>query len=66
MRKICIIVNSRANYSRIYSVLKAIQKHKKLKLQLVVGASALLYRFGKVINKIEKDGFRPVAKLYYC
>ncbi len=64
MRKICIIVNSRANYSRIYSVLKAIQKHKKLKLQLVVGASALLYRFGKVINKIEKDGFRPVAKLY--
>ena len=64
MRKICIIVNSRANYSRIYSVLKAIQKHKKLKLQLVVGASALLYRFGKVVNKIEKDGFRPVAKLY--
>ena len=64
MRKVCIIVNSRANYARIYSVLRAIQNHKYLKLQLVVGASALLYRFGKVIDRIEKDGFKPVAKLY--
>ena len=64
MRKVCIIVNSRANYARIYSVLRAIQNHKNLKLQLVVGASALLYRFGKVIDRIEKDGFKPVAKLY--
>ncbi len=64
MRKVCIIVNSRANYARIYTVLKEIQNHKQLELQLVVGASALLYRFGKVIDKIEKDGFKPVAKLY--
>ena len=62
MRKVCIIVNSRANYARIYSVLRAIQNHKYLKLQLVVGASALLYRFGKVIDRID-DADIPLVKL---
>ena len=32
-------------------------------MQLVVGASALLYRFGKVVDLIKKDGFKPVATM---
>ncbi len=63
-RKICIVVASRANYGRIKSVLKAIQKHPSLELQLIVGASALLHRFGSVIDIIRKDGFEPNATLY--
>ena len=62
-RKICIIINSRANYARIKSLLIEIKQSKKLKLQLIVGASALLYRFGKVIDLIKKDGFTPIATL---
>lgn len=57
-RKICVVVNSRANYSRIKSFLFAVKKNKCLKLQLLVGASALLYRFGEVIKIIKKDGFK--------
>ena len=47
-KKICVVVNSRANYGRIKSALQAIQKHPRLRLQLVLGASALLERFGDI------------------
>jgi UDP-hydrolysing UDP-N-acetyl-D-glucosamine 2-epimerase len=63
-RKICVVVASRANYGRIKSVLSAINNHPKLDLQIVVSASALLYRFGKVIDKIKEDGFIPTATAY--
>jgi UDP-hydrolysing UDP-N-acetyl-D-glucosamine 2-epimerase len=63
-RKICVIVNSRANYGRIRSVLRAVQNHPDLELQLIVGASALLSRFGNVKNLITKDGFEPDATVY--
>ena len=45
--------------------MKAIENHKKLELQLIVGASTLLYRFGKAVDVIEKDGFEPLRKIYY-
>jgi len=37
--------------------MKAVQAHPGLELQVVVGASALLERFGKVEDLIRKDGF---------
>ena len=60
-RKICVVVYSRANYARVKSVLFEIKKRKNLELQLIVGASALLYKFGKVIDVIKKDGFKVNA-----
>lgn len=63
-KKICVVVNSRANYGRIKSFLTAVQEHSDLELQLIVGASAMLYRFGAVIDIIRKDGFEPVSVVY--
>lgn len=63
-RKVAIVVASRANYGRIKSVLREIQKHPNLELQLIVGASALLYRFGQVVDVIESDGFDVTARVY--
>jgi UDP-hydrolysing UDP-N-acetyl-D-glucosamine 2-epimerase len=63
MRKICIVVGSRANYSSIKSVMCAVRAHPDLSLQLVVGASALLDRFGSVVDVIEADGFQADAKV---
>jgi UDP-hydrolysing UDP-N-acetyl-D-glucosamine 2-epimerase len=63
-RKICVVVNSRANYGRIKSVMRAVAKHPKLELQLLVGASALLHRFGSVIDVIRSDGFEPTAVVH--
>lgn len=63
MRKICVVVGSRANYSSIKTAMRSIQAHPDLELQLVVGASALLDRFGSVVEVIEADGFKPDAKV---
>lgn len=65
MKKICVVVASRANYGRVKYLMKAIQAHPDLELQLVVGASTLLERFGKAINIIKKDGFTPVRSIHY-
>ena len=62
-RKVCIFIGSRANYSSIKSVMIAIKKHKRLKLQLIVGASAILERYGDVSQLIEKDGFKIDLKI---
>jgi UDP-hydrolysing UDP-N-acetyl-D-glucosamine 2-epimerase len=63
-RKICIVVNSRANYGRIKAVLRALKEHPGVQLQLVVGASALLHRFGNVRSIIEGDGFSIDGTVY--
>ena len=63
-RTVCVVVNSRANYGRIKSVLAAIRARPDLELQLILGASALLYRFGNVRQIIEADGFTPAATVY--
>jgi UDP-hydrolysing UDP-N-acetyl-D-glucosamine 2-epimerase len=63
-RKIAVVVASRANYGRIKATLEAIRQHPDLELRLIVGASALLHRFGKVIDIIEADGFQVDARVY--
>lgn len=64
-RKVCVVIASRANYARVKYVLKAIKKHRDLELQLVVGASTLLERFGRAIDVIKADGFEPLRSLAY-
>ena len=64
MKKVCVFVGSRANYSSIKSVMMAVKNHPELELQLIVGSSAVLDRFGKVENLIIKDGFTPDFNFY--
>lgn len=59
-----MVIGSRANYSSIKSAMQAIRDHADLELQLVIGASALLDRYGAVVSLIEKDGFVPTAKVH--
>jgi UDP-hydrolysing UDP-N-acetyl-D-glucosamine 2-epimerase len=63
-QKICVVVGSRANYSSIKSAMRAIDEHPDLTLQLVVGASAVLDRYGSVVDLIRADGFEPDAELF--
>lgn len=65
MIKVCVVVASRANYGRVKYLMKAIQEHEELELQLIVGASTLLERFGKAINVIRDDGFVPDRCINY-
>lgn len=63
-RKVCVVVTARPSYSRIRSVLKALKAHAGIELQLVVAASALLERYGQVIENIKNDGFHVDAQVY--
>lgn len=63
-RKIAVVITARPSYSRVKTVLSAIQQHSNLELQLVIAASALLDRYGSAVNYIEKDGFVIAAKVF--
>jgi UDP-hydrolysing UDP-N-acetyl-D-glucosamine 2-epimerase len=65
MKKIFCFIGSRANYSSIKSVLKEIKKKKHFKLFLIVGASAVLDKYGSVDKLIEKDGFDIYKKVFF-
>jgi UDP-hydrolysing UDP-N-acetyl-D-glucosamine 2-epimerase len=64
MRKVCVVVTSRASYARVKSVMRAIKKSKRLELFLVGSASLLLHKYGNAVGIIENDGFRVDAKVY--
>lgn len=63
-RKIAVVITARPSYSRVKSVLQAIEKHPELQLQLIVAASALLDRYGTAVKYMEKDGFEIAAKVF--
>ena len=63
-RKVCVVVTARPSYSRIKSVLQAIEARPDLDLQLVVAASAVLDRYGNTVRHIAEDGFEIAAKVH--
>jgi UDP-N-acetylglucosamine 2-epimerase (non-hydrolysing)/GDP/UDP-N,N'-diacetylbacillosamine 2-epimerase (hydrolysing) len=56
-RNICAVTGSRADYGLLLPVLRGIQRHPALELQLVVGGSHLEHRFGHTVDTIRNDGF---------
>ena len=63
-RKICVIITARPSYSRVKSVMKAIQDHPLLKLQIITTSSANLKRFGDVSEIIKNDGFNIDEQIF--
>lgn len=63
-RRILVVITARPSYSRIKTVLKAIQSHPRLELQLVISGSALLEKYGNVSSVIERDGFNISEAIY--
>ena len=62
-KKICFVILSRANYGSIKSLMHEIKRNNQFKLQIVVGASAIISKFGNVKDIIKKDGFKIDANL---
>ncbi len=63
MKKICVVITNRAHYARGKLVLKAINEHPELELQLIVAGSALIDKYGNIMTKIEEDGFKINKKI---
>lgn len=64
VRRVCVFIGSRANYSSIRAAMVAIRENPMLELQIVVSASAVLDKYGAVVNLIEADGFEITRKSY--
>lgn len=54
IKKVMVIINNRASYSRIRSVLKQLKK-KNIKLQIITNSSANSDKYGNLIKIIKKD-----------
>lgn len=63
-RNICVVVTARPSYSRIKTVLKAVETRPDLNLQLVIAGSALLNRYGAAAEYIEEEGFKIAARVF--
>lgn len=63
-RKICVFIGGRANYSSIKSAMQAIQAHPDLELQVILGGSGLVDKFGDLEGILERDGFFIDEKVY--
>ena len=64
MKKICVLIGSRANYSSIKNLLYELKKNRKIKLILIVFSSAVLDKYGRVADIIKKDGFKINEEIY--
>lgn len=62
-RKIVVITGTRAEYGLLKSTMEAIQKNRKLQLQLVVTGMHLIKKFGHTIDDIRRDGWRIDASI---
>ncbi|MFH1244952.1 MAG: UDP-N-acetylglucosamine 2-epimerase [Candidatus Omnitrophota bacterium] len=64
-KRIAVVIGSRANYASIRSVLKHILRYPDtLELLIFAGASAVLDKYGQVVDLIEKDGFSITERFY--
>lgn len=63
MRQIAVFTGTRAEYGLLYWLMKDIQVHPKLNLQLIVGATHLSPEFGNTWQVIVDDGFSIDAKI---
>jgi len=57
-KKILIVTERRADYSKFRPILKEIAKSRKLEYYLIVTGTHLLSEHGNTINEIKKDGFK--------
>lgn len=63
-RRICVVITARPSYSRIKTALEAMRDHPGIDLRIVLAASALLDRYGRVADIVRKDGFDVAAEVY--
>ena len=56
-RKICVPLINRANYTSIKTVMEALRDNSSVELQVVLGASAVIPRYGDLIETVKADGF---------
>ena len=63
-RKILVVLVDRANYGRLKPVLRAIDDHVALELQIIAAGTMVLERFHQPMEIVKRDGFQVDAEVY--
>lgn len=63
-RRICVVLVDRANYGRLWPVMRAIQNDPRLELQTVCAGTMLLERFGRAEQIVAEAGFAIDSRVY--
>lgn len=63
-KKVCVAITARPSYSRIRSALEALRNYDEIELSILCSGSALLDRYGRVVDLIREDGFDVLDELY--
>lgn len=63
MRRVAVVITARPSYSRIKTALQALVVEPYVKLQVVAAASALVTRYGRIVDQIRADGFDVAAEV---
>lgn len=66
MKRVCVVITARPSYSRIKTVLEALRERDGVELQIIAAASAIVTRFGRVVDLIRADGFTVSAEVPCC
>ena len=64
-RNVCVAIFSRANYGSIRKVLEKLKINTKINLQILVGGSANIEKYGSVSKLIKKDKFLINEEIYF-
>ena len=62
MKKIFIVSERRADYSKLRPIMEGIKKSPRLDYMLLVTGSHLLKKYGITIREIQRDGYRIAAR----
>lgn len=63
MRTIAVLTTSRADYSHLVWVLRALEQRPEVRLRLLVTGAHLAHEFGHTVDEIERDGFEPWERI---
>lgn len=63
-RKVCVVLVDRANYGRLKPVMRAIQRHPGLELQVLAAGTMVLERFDLPVRVVREHGFPVDGEIY--
>ena len=63
-KKVCVVLVDRANYGRLKPVMRAIDEHPHLDLQVVAAGTMVLERFDHPVKVVRQDGFPVDGEIY--
>ncbi|MHA8097386.1 UDP-N-acetylglucosamine 2-epimerase [Aquirufa antheringensis] len=63
-RKVCVVITARTSYTKIKPILVALKQYDNVELQIICAASAVLERYGNVVNVLNTDGFSVNECIY--